>query len=309
MFFGFLLLTACQNKADLQMKGMSTALLSLVMQLQPSNSPLKEYEVFLARLDSAEVTNVSEAAEEYAALFKGQPQPLADSGYVLFEQFYQRVDKTLNHLHRRASTDFRPLAVNYEESRLGSLPQELMDYNQIMRENGFEVALIDLLDGGTYLKQNRNFIATHFYSFISPDLKEYLEQINKETKEGFSDVGGLAIIEEVFVDRVIWWENFVAKHPNFIWAKESEARKKFYFTVLLQGLVNNPVLSLERNKLDTYFAVAYQELHKCAPYSEANKLVQPYLKALKRSDRTRANALLKQYKKDGIILNASEPES
>jgi hypothetical protein len=133
--------------------------------------------------------------------------------------------------------------------------------------------------------------------------------VNKETKEGFAHNGNVAIIEEAFVNRILWWESFVDRNSSFVYAQESAARKKYYFTVLLEGLVNTPVISLEiKNKLDTYFAVTYSELNKCAPLSEANKLVQPYFQALKKTDKSQANALLKKYRKAGVIIDSSEPE-
>ncbi|ALI99085.1 hypothetical protein [Rufibacter tibetensis] len=305
-FFALLLIIACQQKNVLQVNEVSTALTPLVAQIKPPQSPLNEFEKFVSHLDSAEVSSISEAAQEYASLFKEKPVALADSGYVIFEKFYQRVDKTINKTHQSSSTDFNLVLA----SNAPSAPQQTQkfkEYNQTLQENGFEVAS---KEEGTYLKQNRAFIATHFYPFISPTLKEYLEQVNKETREGFAEDGSLTIIEEELVSRVIWWEGFVAKHPSFIYTEESKARKKYYLTVLLEGLVNTPVLSLERkNKIDTYFAVAYQELYKCAPQSEANKLVQPYFKALLRPDKTQAYALLKQYRQAGVIIDSSEPKS
>ncbi|WP_205501441.1 hypothetical protein [Rufibacter psychrotolerans] len=299
-------LFAFRMKGDLRAKEVSTAFLSLVGQMNPSLPPLQAYEKYVSGLDSSNVTHVSKAAEKYASLFKAQRPALADSGYAVFEGFYQRVNTALTRLHGENAAHSNLLAQVHGEANPAQPTPTQKDFQQTMLANGFEV---HLREGGTYLKQNRDSIARHFYPFISPVLREYLEQVNKETKEGFADDTGLTIIEEAFVDRVVWWESFVARNPTFLYAKESAERKKYYLTVLLAGLDNTPVLTYERKKLDTYFAVAYRELHRCAPASEANKLVQPYFKALVRSDKLRANALLQQYRKAGAILGSSAPGS
>ncbi len=241
---------------------------------------------------------MSKAADKYTSLFKGQPSSMADSGYVIFEKFYRRVDNTINEIHFQDSTDYKPLVLVYDEPNPLALTQKLKDYNNKMIANGFEV---DMTEGATYLKQDRDFIAKHFYSFISPVLKEYLVQVNKDHKEGFSEDGGLTISPVQLADRVIWRENFLRKHPDFIFRKSAESERKSYLATLFEGMDNTPVLSFEDGKLDPSYAEAYQYLQKKAPQSPASKLIKPYFAALQKQDTSKANSLLTLYKLDGLV--------
>ncbi len=296
MLSGVLLLAAaCQKTSPPQQETKAPAQLSEETST-PKVSPLTEYQQFLAKLDSGDVTSVSKAADKYTSLFNSQSTSIADSGYVFFDRFYLRVDNTINEIHLNDTTDFYPLVTETE----GPIPKKLVDYERKAEANGFEIAVTE---GGTYLDQNRDFVANHFYTFVSPDLKEYLEQVNKEDKEGFDEDAGITVTPTQFADRIIWWENFLEKHPNFIFQKEGEMLLESYMTIILTGMDNTPVLSFENNRLDSYYAEAYQYLQKKAPNSKANKVVQPYYKALQKGNTATANALLKQYQKAGIIYN------
>lgn len=261
-------------------------------------SPRGAYEHYLAHLDSTDITHVSKAAEKFAALFQGQPQPLADSGYVLFEKFYQRVDNIINDLHYKDTTDYSSLVLLPNEPAPKNLSKKLEGYRKLLAANGFNVAMTE---GYTYLQQDRDFIAKHFYPFLSPTLQEYLVQLNKENKEGFQEDAGLTIGPTQLADRVIWWENFIKKHPDFILLKAAKAEKKSYLTTLFEGMDNSPVLNYDNNKLDVYFAEAYLHLQKKDPTSEANRLIKPFHTALQKGDTATAYNLITQYKLDGAI--------
>ncbi|ALI99084.1 hypothetical protein [Rufibacter tibetensis] len=292
----FLLVASCQKKPVPKEAGSPRAELSRVSSKQLSSPLLAEYGQFLTSLDSAKVENVSKAAAKYVALFEGQPQSFADSGYVLFDRFFLRVDNTINEVHANDTTDYDPLVTKTKEP----IPKQLLEYNRIAKANGFELAMTE---GMTYLNQDRDFIAKNFYPSISPTLKEYLVQLNKENKEGFSEDGGLTTTPTQLADRVVWWENFTQEHPDFIFIKEARMISEDYLTYFLIGMDNTPVLIFGGNKLDPEFDRAYRHLLKKAPNSKASKAVQPYFKALQKSDTVSANALLKQYQQAGIIYN------
>ncbi len=242
---------------------------------------------------------MSAAAEKYKTLFKGQSNSLADSGYVLFEKFYLRTSNTINDVHYKDTTDYTPLVVlPYAGAPPVKLSKKLNTYRQAMEANGFQVAMTE---GFTYLLQERDFIAKHFYPFVSPTLKQFLVQLNKENKEGFQEDAGLTIGPTQLVDRVIWWENFVQKHPDFILLKHAEAERKAYLSTLLTGMDNSPILSFDDNKLDPYYAEAYQYLNKKAPTSKTNEVLKPYYEALQKGDTAKAYTLLTRYKLDKVI--------
>ncbi|MFC6996422.1 hypothetical protein [Rufibacter roseus] len=257
---------------------------------------LAEYGQFLTRLDSGKVENMSVAAEKYKELFKGQNTSLADSGYVLFEKFYNRVDNTINENYNEEKYD--SLVIHQGLSKSLQKSKELRTYDRHLNKNGFKLAMTE---GITYLKQDRNFVKKHFYTFLSPVLKVYLSKLNKENIEGFADDASLTIAPRQLADRVIWWEDFVKANPEFILVEEAKENVQDYLTTLLVGMDNTPVLEHGDNRLNSYYAEAYHYLLKERPNSKAAKAVKPYFQALQNADTLRANVLLKQYQELGII--------
>ncbi|MFB9863107.1 hypothetical protein [Rufibacter immobilis] len=294
----FLLLVACQEKPVSQEAEAPITEQAAPVQQKLHNPLLTEYEQFLKSLDSSRVENMSIAAEKYKGLFKGQPTSVADSGYVLFEEFYLRTSNALNDAHYEDSIDYSSLVIIPTKATPENLPKKLKEYRNTLATNGFQVAMTE---GFTYLQQDRDFVVKHFYPFISPVLKEFLVQVNKENKDGFQEDAGLTIGPTQLADRVIWWGNFTKKHPDFILLKHAEAEKKAYLNTLFEGMDNSPVLSHGTNKLDPYYAEAYQYLNKKAPASKANNLVKPFYVALQKGDTAKANTLLTRYKLDRII--------
>lgn len=257
-------------------------------------SPVAAYRQFLAQLDSSRLENVTAAADKFKELFQGPPATVADSGYVLFDGFYEELTNKVNELHYEDETDYSPLVLELKEP----IPKKLKDFNDRLIANGFQVARTE---GYTYFKQDRDFVAKHFYSFISPTLKEFLVQVNKENKEGFTEDAGLTIAPTQLAGRVLWWESFIKKNPGFILLKAAEAERKGYLYTLFEGMDNSPVLSYDTYRLDPYYKEAYQYLQIKAPNSEANQLIKPYFVALQSQDTSKANNLLTRYKLEGLV--------
>ncbi|KAA3440514.1 hypothetical protein [Rufibacter hautae] len=298
-----LLMVTCQQKTDSPPTSQDAKAPAQLLdkESKPESSLVVEYEQFLTKLDSGDVASMTKAADKYASLFKGQPTSVADSGYVLFEEFYQRTNDKLNEVHYRDTSDyFMPLVSDTEEP----IPKKLQEYSNLMNTNGFSV---DYQEGGTYLKQNRTFITRHFYPFVSPIMKEYLVQVEEENEDGFNTDGGIFITETEFVNRILWWENFMKENPSFVMRGQGKKKLKEYLTYFLEGMDNTPIMDMaDSTKINQYYASAYTRLNKLAPTSEANKLVKPYFQELKKGDKTTAQKLLAQYRRKELIFTWSK---
>jgi hypothetical protein len=259
-----------------------------------------EYQNYVSGLDTFDVETATEAAKKYQELFKGEDVAARDKGFIIFNNHYESLDRTINKLHEKDTTDFEPLiTLDASEDNL-PVPQKLRAYSEKLKRNGF---VVSSTEGMSYIQQDRDFIIKWFYSFVSPVTKEYLQQVNKENKQGFQEDAGLTIEAEEYVNRLVWWENFIRENPDFPLVAKAKDHRKYLLTFFLEGMDNAPVITYETNTLDDYYKTAYSYLQSKFPNSETNKVVNPYFKALLQKDNKKATSLLNDYRKKGVIVD------
>lgn len=268
-----------------------------------STNALNEYQLFISKLDTFNVETATMAAKKYQELFVNEDLELKDKGFAIFNAHYERLDRNINELHEKDTTNFDPLIMLDASGKALPIPAKLKVYNDKLKRNGFEVSSTE---GMSYIQQDRDFIAKWFYSYVSPTMKAYLQQLNKENKEGFQEDAGLTIEAKQYVNRLIWWDNFIQNNAKFLLINEAKEHRKYLLTFFVIGMDNSPVVDYETNKLDDYYKAAYTYLQNSYPNSETNKIVNPYFKALLQNDSQKATAILNDYKKKGIIIDFGE---
>jgi len=266
---------------------------------QYSNPKLVEYKKYILQLDSCDAASSTIATKKFKTLFTGEPDGLCDSAFAIFNEHYESLDRNLNEKHQKDTTNYDPLFFVYEKGRELIIPQKLTAYNKKLKDNGFEVAMDE---GMTFILQDRDFISTHFYSFVSSSMREYLTQLNKENKERLETDGGLIISPTQLAERIIWFEKFMRANPTFLFTSKCVDIKTNYLTILLTGMDNTPLYdNYETQKLSQLYEHGYQLLLSKYPNSETTKFVKPYFRALKQKQTEKADYLLKQYRKKGTI--------
>ena len=271
---------------------------STIVESPAINDVLREYELHNSNLDTLNVETATIAAEKYLELFAKQNVNIRDKGFIIFNHYYEKLDRNINVLHEKDTTDFSPLIMLDTSGRSLAVSQKLKDYSQGLKRNGFQVSSTE---GESYIQQDRDFIEKWFYSHVSPVMKAYLKQLNKENKEGFQEDAGLTIEPKQYVNRLVWWENFVLKNNNFYFVTEAKENRKFLLTFFLIGMENSPVLSFETNELDDYYKTAYSYLQNTFSNSQTNRIVNPYFKALSQKDTIKAASLIEEYKRKDVI--------
>jgi uncharacterized protein (UPF0297 family) len=265
---------------------------------------VNQYASFLAGLDPTNINTIPVAMNKYQELFKDEIIESKDSAFVLFDSYYQKVDESANDLMTKDTTNFDAFVMLDENGNSLPLSKKLRDYQDKITQNGFEIASSE---GAAYIKQNRDFITKGFYDFVTPTMKEYLEQLNKENKEGFSEDGGIAIEPKEYIDRVIWWENFIEKNKNFIQLAKCNENRKYLLTFLMTGLDNTPLISDENNEIEDFYKTAYSYLQSAFPNSQTNKMIAPYFAALINKDKVKTAKILKGYKQQKLIEDFENP--
>jgi len=261
------------------------------------NPKITEFKAFVDQLDSADVTSATKAVEKYKQIFTGQPAQLCDSGFVVFQALYDSLEQNLSAMHQNDTTNYEPLLYNDQ----ASVSKSLKDYRKNLQLNGFKISATG---GVTYIEQDRTFVARSFYSFVTPVMKDYLTELQKENKEGFAIDGAITISPRQLVDRIIWYEKFIPQNPDFVFAENCKSYQKAYLTYLLSGYENTQLYADEETKdLSDFYVNAYDYLISKFPDSQTTQTIAPYYEALKQKQTDKVNALHKDFVIKGKIYN------
>jgi hypothetical protein len=302
LFTCILFFTVCGLKADKNADVYSNpvkAAKNITLNVKNDTSLFNVYRSFLLTLDTNKMESSTKAAVEFTNLFKGQPANICDRAYFLFDKYDEKLCENIDKNH------FKDTSIIYDSLLTGSLKthyqlsDKLKRYAQKLKDNGFKVYTSE---GVTYIGRDLDLVAKWFYKYVSPVMKEYLIQLNKEDKEGFAEDAGLTISPRQFVDRTVWWEKFTVKYPGSIVYNEAEKNWKEYLGTLLYGMENSPVITYSEKSIHNYYKDAYTYLNYSYPSTKTNKIVNPYFKLLLQENADEANRLLKQYRKNQIIL-------
>ncbi len=272
---------------------------------------LAEYKTYLAFLDSTNEKSISLATGKYKELFSGSDQKLCDSAFVLFHKFYEQLEPAVS-LAVEQDSVLQKVYWN-EVERTNEITLDLpylKKYEKKLIRNGYR---LEIWEGNLMAGTDRSFLRTNFYSMLSPVMRSFLKLYRSDDDDSFQHDAGIIITEEEYVERLIRWETFIKKNPDFIETDRAKAIHKTYFTYFLIGMDNTPAINyptdetgLEKMELDAYFVKAYDYLNKKYPDSEINLLVKPYKMTILKNDNIKRERLIKTYTKRGLMIDFSK---
>ena len=268
-----------------------------------TNILLKKYNVYINNLDSSDVNSSSTAMSRFKELFKEEDKILCDSAFVIFNNLYEKLDRNLNELHEKDTTNYESLVLLTQNGKKRIISKKLLDYKQKLKDNGFEISEEE---GITFIQKDRDFISKHFYPYVSHIMKDYLSKLNQENKEGFASDAELIIAPNIFVERMIWYENFINNNLNFLFISNCKENRKYLLTFSLIGMDNTPVFDNETNKLSEYYKDLYEYLISKHQNSQTTKIIKPYYMAFKNSQPKLAKELIMEYKSKKLIFDYNE---
>lgn len=289
-----ILLSACfEKKADHSDNEQKTVLeLDTVPQVL-RNESLLAFEKYVETTDSTP-ENMLVVVGRFKELMATENPAIVDSAILKFEVFYRSVEANLNEKIMNDTTDFSVIWMGE------TIPNHIKQYQKKLKDNGFKLASSE---GMAYVMQDRSFVAKHLYDFVSTEMKNYLMQIQKESDEGFADDAYITISPRQHVERIIWYEKFIAQNSDFILIENCKSYHKAYLTYIFTGLDNSPLYVSEENlQLNPYFDTAYKLALNKYSDSEMAKLIKPFYEAVKAKDKILANKILKDYHVKGFLL-------
>ena len=193
--------------------------------------------------------------------------PDKDSVFVLFNNvFYSQVNRFNDSLE-----------INYK-SILERIDRKISDPEITDFKSSLDRCGLTLLrsEGMYYVDEKDDYLYNLFKGRVSRAMTEYLKIRKKELKEGFSNDAELIISFNQLYHRVLTWESFNARYPDFVNREATQNYYATYMSTLITGMDNSPTFDYDTGKL----------------FPELNKL---YRKILSRTDSLNSTGTIKEY--------------
>lgn len=245
-------------------KGDSTIDLEKVMQMKLTNPD--EYRKVLDKLDPGELTSLNAAS----ILFKNcvADSVTRDSMFVVFNDFYNSVAGS--YLENNENVNLQ-LEKSPSSEAVKQLKVSLASYGILLSSS----------EGTFYLEPQTEYLLTNFGSLLSPAYREYLTIGSKEQKTRFAEDGTILIPSDSLTSRIVTWENFITKYPDFISIKMAQDQYAQYLGAFLAGMDNSRIFDSVTNRLDDSSKVAFESFILKNPTGNSTEVVKAYLDLLK----------------------------
>jgi hypothetical protein len=300
LFAFLLLLSACTCNTKKQ-EG-NTADTSTSNQPASFADRLGTFKTYIAQQDSTIAENSALATQKYKSLFDGADSASADSAFVLFYNFHQKITDNLNDQLVKDTIDYRRYVLDTSASVLQQNAKAKTFIEKLLR-NGFRLAIAE---GSAYIMPDFTFYVQQFLPFISNTMQSYLQQQIKEQKEGFMVDGALQVQPSALADRIVYWKTFLQQHPSFSFNAAINAKQVEYTTFLLEGVDNMPLFDHQTQKLSAAYKDAYEHVLSEYPLSQLSAIIKPYYAALSKGDVKQQKELLSSFRKQGLILDFTD---
>ncbi len=280
------LLTACNAELSTELPSKSTLQENEIRSDNPV-SPLQEeakaeptptdtaalsaFNTFVEKLPTDRIEQMKVVVQEYKTTLADAPQSQADLAFVTVYKFQRKLSTTLSRsLYEELNHD--PAQESYQNR--WTLLDSLADY-------GLQT---QMAEGEIYLAPDLDFLATHFYPQLSASMQAFLGQSQLEDREGFTEDAGLTISPKQVGERVIFWDAFALRYPDFILKQEVQDLRLRYRIALLHGTDNTPAFDYVSGQLTREFEQAFDYLIGKYPKTELGRLLTSYKKNLRDND-------------------------
>ena len=245
-------------------KGDSTIDLTKVAQMKLTNAA--EYRKVLDRLDPGELTSLDAAS----TLFKNclADSITRDSMFVVFNDFYTNVAGSYLENNENVSTQLEKAPASEEVKQLKN---SLASYG----------ILLSFSEGSFYLEPQTSYLVKTFGPSLSPAYREYLTIGSREQQTRFAEDGKILIPSDSLTARILNWENFMTKYPDFISIKVAQDQYAQYLGAFLAGMDNSRVFDPSSNHLSDSSKVSFEAFVVKNPESRSTEVVKAYLDLLK----------------------------
>lgn len=247
-------------------------------------NPIHEYKSYIDNLDVKDINSVSKALEKVKT-YLGENIEINDE------------------LYREFSTLYMIITSEIEDSA------SLMNDPESLKVNGFRV---NVSESGGFIGSKPGFLSENFNAYVSDGIKEYLKisdeelrQLGEETGTYLIEDAGVSISWDQLADRIIAWENYINKYPNYPEVSEAEANIEFYLYVYTASVLDNTMIfSFDDKKLTQEVKESYERFIQKYSGSKYYNFISGYYDILKNNDYTLNEDAINYLKNNDIEVGA-----
>ena len=242
----------------------STVDLAKVAQMRLTNP--NEYRLVLDKLDQGDLTSLDAAS----TLFKNcvADTVTRDSMFVVFNDFYNSVAGSYLENNEVVNSQ---LENTPSSEAVNKLKRSLTSYGISLSSS----------EGTFYLEPQTKYLLKNFGSALSPAYREYLTIGSKEQLEPFAKDGTILISSDSLTTRILNWENFMTRYPEFVSIKMVQDQYAQYLGAYLAGMDNSRIFDPATNRLNESSQASFEAFVVNHPESKSTEVVKAYLDLLK----------------------------
>lgn len=274
LLFGCEKNTTANTKTDLGNKkiNIENKIENKVIDIKTSEE-LNLFKTHIASLNKDERVSLSKAVDFYLNDLKSCNIGIQDEGYFLLMDFIQemleRSSAVLNTFGEEKARDL--LNAYFELKTKGKITKEDKDFITDLKNN---YLIMEFDEEMTFLAIDYIALNEKFTSLGSPEIKEYLEQKAKQTKEIlFTNPEKITPLQ--ISERLLFWDSFMKKYPKFKLADEIKIMNNVHINSLMYGY--SGYHTNEKEKITEPFKIAYENIINKHTNKEITKLIKNYL--------------------------------
>jgi hypothetical protein len=225
-----------------------------------------DYRQVLDKLDPGDLASLHLAS----TLFKNSVGDtlMRDSMFVVLNDFYTNVAG--NYLENNEVVNTQ-LENSPSAEAINKIKTSLASYGMDLSSS----------EGTFYLEPQTEYLLRNYGAEISPAYREYLTISSKEQQTRFAEDGTILISSDSLTSRIVVWDNFMTKYPDFVSIKLAQDQYALYLGAYLSGMDNSRVFDPTTNHLNDSTKVSFEAFVVKNPESKSTEVVKAYLELLK----------------------------
>lgn len=177
-------------------------------------------------------------------------------------------------IHQKVLDDF----INYYDEKINdyNLPPEMKLLQTQLQKVDLEYMGVG--EGFTEIVDSPNHYVKMFKGSVTSDYEDFMKQESLENANLYSADAGIIIPWKELGDRVVFWENFLQKHPQSLLREKAEDLYNRYLDNYIFGMDNTR--TSEHGKLYPEIATEFDRFIKSYPHSKVTLKILNYRKLL-----------------------------
>lgn len=200
-----------------------------------------------------------------------------DSVFLYFNNLYYTVVNSFSD----SMQNLYPAVFQLLNSGKEGNDQAFNDFNDYL---GFFGTGLYMSEGDYYTDVRPAYFYQIFKGKVSPALDTFLRIRTTEMIEGFSEDAAMLISFNQLYGRVLFWEKFIDRYPEFVLINYAYYYFNSYLSTLLTGMDNTRVFDLETDMLNPELKNLYEHILKDTNSTKATEVVTSYYHYLKRNN-------------------------